>query len=221
MKPVRTQPPTRRERQRGGITILVALVLLAVMALGAFSLSRNTLRDAVASGYTGQGLKAAEAADAGLDWFMVWGHPDNQPSATTAKRTDLVTKMANMQVYRTPHPVRTWDIAADITTTDSDIADDMAFDTAGASVKQNSAAGNETRQAFDLGIRFLGESEYGAAGATESSDPSGGKGTKKGTKDLRWQAVADGRASVSNGLLTYRSRREMITLQSPRQITIP
>jgi len=215
-------PQVPRNSERGGITILVALVLLAVMSVAAFAFSRNTLRDAITSGYTGQGIKAGEAADAGLDWFMVWGHPNNQPSATTPARTLLTQTMAKMQVERLPvYPTRSWDIAKDITSTDASTTDDMAFDTAGAKVKQNSSLGNETRQAFDVFVRFVGESEYGAGGATESSEATGGKGQKKGTRDLRWQAVSTGRASVAGGLIVHQSRREIITLQSPRQITIP
>lgn len=211
-----------RASERGGITIIVALILLAAMTVGAFSLSRNTLRDATTSGYSLQGIKAGEAADAGLDWFMVWGHPDNQPAATSPARKTLTDTLASMQVSRTPTYLgRPFDVAADILSTDGATSDDMAFDTSGAKIKQSAANGNVTRQAFDLFIRFLGESEYGASGASESSDPSGGKGARKGTKDLRWQAISSGRASVDNGVLVYSSRREMITLQSPRQITIP
>jgi hypothetical protein len=119
------------------------------------------------------------------------------------------------------YPTRSWDIAKDITSTDASTADDMAFDTAGAKVKQNSSLGNETRQAFDVFVRFVGLSDYGAGGATESSEATGGKGQKTGTRDLRWQAVSTGRASVGGGLLVHQSRREIITLQSPRQITLP
>jgi len=211
-----------RKAELGGITIIVALILLAVMTVGAFSLSRNTLRDATTSGYSLQGIKAAEAGDAGLDWFLVWGHPDNEPAATSTARQALVESMALMQVKNSPptYPGRPWDVAKDFISTDADTADDMAFDTSGAKIKQNASGGNATRQRFDLFVRFLGEAEYGASGASESGDPAKGKANKSGASDLRWQARSTGIASVDSGTLVYRSVREMVSLQSRRQIQV-
>ena len=80
----------RAARERGGITILVALILLGMMTLGAFAMAKNSLREVAVTGNTWQAAKAAEAADAGLDWFVVWTHPANADAATTVQRKNLV-----------------------------------------------------------------------------------------------------------------------------------
>jgi hypothetical protein len=67
---------TRREAQQGGVTILVALVLLAAMTVAALGVSQNTLRDLAITGNESTGRKASEVADSALDWVVIWSNPD-------------------------------------------------------------------------------------------------------------------------------------------------
>ena len=78
-------PPSSSSRnaQKGGLTIIMALVLVSVLGAATFSLSRNVIRDLSMSGITIQGEKAAAAADAGLDWVLIWGQGHLDDAAYT------------------------------------------------------------------------------------------------------------------------------------------
>lgn len=67
---------SRADRERGGITIIVVLIILVVMTVAATSVASGAIRDLAISGNEGTGRKAAEAADAGLDWVISYGNPD-------------------------------------------------------------------------------------------------------------------------------------------------
>lgn len=69
----RQHPSTRRHSERGGVTILLALILLTTMGVMVFSLSRDSLREVAITGNESLGRKAAEAADSGIDWTVMWG----------------------------------------------------------------------------------------------------------------------------------------------------
>lgn len=78
-----------RHSQTGGITILVALVLLSIMTVAAMSMSQNTLRELAITGNESTGRKAAESADSALDWVLIWSNP-NAASSILAS-TDPIT----------------------------------------------------------------------------------------------------------------------------------
>ena len=63
---------SRADGEQGGVVIIAALMLLMLLALATFGLSRTVLREVGISGNTFQGGRADAAADAGLDWFMAW-----------------------------------------------------------------------------------------------------------------------------------------------------
>lgn len=77
----------RLDRERGGITILLALILLSVMTVAAFGLSRNTLREIAITGNESIGRKAFESADSGVDWTITW--LDRDAVAVTAPQIAL------------------------------------------------------------------------------------------------------------------------------------
>jgi type II secretory pathway pseudopilin PulG len=80
-----------RPSEAGGITIVVALMLLVLLTVAAVSMSRNSLRDIVTSGFTRQGAMARNVADSGIEWGIYWIDVEN---AKTAGVTAL--KMANL-----------------------------------------------------------------------------------------------------------------------------
>jgi Tfp pilus assembly protein PilX len=213
-------PATARAfRQRGGITILVALILLGVMSLAAFAMAKNSLREISVTGNVWQATKAAEAADAGLDWFVVWTHPANADAATTAQRKALLAGMRSIEDETDVPPAdKPWDRSITLASADGDVSDDFVFDNARAQVSQSASAGNATTQAFDLTVRYLGEEP--AALTTGTTVFDGGKGGKKPARDLKWQATGDGRASINAGAgmnLRYRAVRELVTTASRTQ----
>jgi len=82
----------RQRSQRGGITILVALMLLVLLSIAAVAMARNSLREIATSGFGRQGAMARNVADSGLEWSIHWMDPQNgavAPSGAAAKLTQL------------------------------------------------------------------------------------------------------------------------------------
>jgi Tfp pilus assembly protein PilX len=77
-------PSKSKTSQTGGITILVALMMLVLLTLSAVSMSRNSFRAVVSSGFSRQGAMARNVADSGLEWAMYWMTPANSPAATNS-----------------------------------------------------------------------------------------------------------------------------------------
>ena len=76
---------TQRNRNRsevGGITILVALMLLVLLTIAAVGMSRNSFREIVTSGFTRQGAMARNTADSGVEWAVHWFEIENSNVAT-------------------------------------------------------------------------------------------------------------------------------------------
>lgn len=223
--------PSRRQRQRGGMTIVMALILLVVMSLAAFSLSRNAIRELTTSGHLIQGDKAAEAADAGLDWFMVWSVPANTSlaySTTSALGNNLLakaltdltaldwhTRLANDGLLLNTASSMDWDRAALVTSQEGQTADNqMVFDnTASSAVYQaKNSGGSPVVQRFDLQIRWLGKDDLTLTGTASGSNSSG--------SNYLWQVISTGYAAVPMGgsnFLRYQQRRELILTAPPSQ----
>jgi hypothetical protein len=235
-----TPSMSRRSREQGGMTILVALVLLVVMSLAAFSLSRNSIRELTTTGHIIQGDKASEASDAGLDWFMVWSHPDNMTAAFATPGAIGNLKLAQaMNDLKDPNwhsaldadgllastaAARNWDMAALITSQESQVAsNDMVFDNTdkNAVLQAKNSGGSPVIQRFDLQIRFLGFQPIaltggggGASGGTNQASLS--------TQDTLWQVISTGYAAVPIGggdYIRYQQRRELIGSQALAQAT--
>lgn len=74
---LRTRTP--RTSETGGITILVVLTLLALLTVAAMGMSRNSLREVMIVGASRQAANVRQAADAGLDFAVLWANPNNTP----------------------------------------------------------------------------------------------------------------------------------------------
>jgi hypothetical protein len=72
----------QRHSQAGGITIIVALMLLVLLTVAAMAMSRNSLREIVTSGFTRQGAMARNVADSGVEWSIHWIDLANSQAAT-------------------------------------------------------------------------------------------------------------------------------------------
>jgi len=68
--------------QAGGITILVALMLLVLLTIAAVGMSRNSFREIVTSGFSRQGAMARNVADSGIEWSIHWIDIENGKVAT-------------------------------------------------------------------------------------------------------------------------------------------
>ncbi len=223
--------PHRLRRQRGGMTIVMALILLVVLSLAAFSLSRNAIRELTTSGHLIQGDKAAEAADAGLDWYLVWSLPANTTLAysttasvgnnTLAKAlTDLTaldwhTRLANDGLLLNTSSSMDWDRAALVSSQEGQTASNqMVFDNTSSSAvyQAKNSGGSPVVQRFDLQIRWLGKDDLSLTGTASGSNGSG--------TNFLWQVISTGYAAVPMGggnYLRYQQRRELILTAPPSQ----
>ena len=230
--------PRSRASERGGITIIIALVLIILMSLAAFSLSRNSIREMATTGSVIQGDKASTASDAGLDWFVVWSHPANvalaltDPGAignntlakaiTDIKQPDWHTALSNDGLLASTAASRNWDMAALVKSQESQMAaNEMVFNnSANATVLQSTNNnGNPVVQKFDLQIRFLGFQPIFLTGG--GGNASGGTNqSANGSQDTAWQVISTGNAAVPLGngnYLRYQQRREMLGTQALSQ----
>ena len=223
MHPTPLKPGSPRRTEAGGITIIVALVLVMVMGSALFGLSRDSLRELAISGSVSQGTKAENAADSGLDWFITWAHPDNVSayagvagaegalgqSLIWLKRTDWASQ--SYSSLGGTKSANAWDRSVFLN--GDTVTGSMVFNTTGTPVRQNASSGNAVVQKFDLDLRFLGQRSTGGSG-----DPSGGTDPKaKGTMDLLWQITSNGRADVTSANISFVQRREAIGVQSLSQ----
>ncbi|HEY3269798.1 MAG TPA: hypothetical protein VGJ89_01160 [Geothrix sp.] len=206
-----------RQGQQGGLAIVAALILLVILTLAAFGLSSSSLRELATSGTVVTGAKAAEASDAGLDWFITWAHPDNidlkfgTPSGNGLLAGALTgLRDPNWVTYPYPagvaiDPSRSWDQAATITSqVTAGTSNEMVFDTTGPDVKQTPTVGNATIQKFDLTVRYLGMIDVPLTSGKSSSE-------------LMWQVVSTGTANIPAAGVSFQQRREIIGHQGIAQ----
>ncbi|MBI1753614.1 MAG: hypothetical protein HY014_08705 [Acidobacteria bacterium] len=192
-----------RIRQQGGLTIILALVLVGVMGAATFSLSRNAIRELSTAGAIIQGGKAAAAADAGLDWVIIWGQggvkfSDFTAAAPHAEQSALISKMKDSISPTLAYP---------IFTLSGNGVDAMSMNVGSATTNQN----------FDIEFRFLGNLPSGrqSGGSSDNAGASGGtKGGAGGVGDYVWRILATGRATPQNGQ-TYQAQRELISTLPP------
>jgi hypothetical protein len=192
-----------RAQQQGGLTIVMALVLVGVLGAATFSLSRNAIRELSMAGTIIQGNKAAAAADAGLDWVIIWGQGAVKLSDFTAaspgtKELYLLGSMKNTIASSTGYPAVTIASANDPA---------MRLDQGGTA---------RTQQDFDIEYRFLGTLPAGRTGGGSSDNSGASGGTKVGgaTGDYFWRFLATGHATPENAQ-TYQAQRELAATLPP------
>lgn len=218
---------SHRPRERGAITILAVLGLLVLFSAMAFSLASNSLREVANSGTVWQSTKASEAAEAGLDWFIIWTSKDNLPSATSRDRDTLANAFTQMNLAGTwqsqasllLNPANTWDRAFVIRSTEKSTNSDMVFAASGSDFLQASS-GNVTLQSFDLAFRYLGDPGVGViSGAAGGSGHTAGHTTgTSGRNTNLYQVQSTGKASVPTGsssYVRYMTPREMFVTIAP------
>ena len=95
---MRAIPPTRtRPAETGGVTILVALMMLVFITITALGLSRNSFRQVVISGTARQGAMARNTADSGIEWSIYWMDYANSASAVNSAANLNAMKVALLQ----------------------------------------------------------------------------------------------------------------------------
>lgn len=217
-----------RPRERGGIAILTVLMLLVLATVVAFAMGRVTIRELTVSGTSWQGAKASEAAEAGLDWFILWSNPDNQALATERHRQNLVEAISDLNAPSTwGDPLintylldsgKTWDRAVRVASSETDTDTDMVFQNYGTGFQQSSATtGNAVVQSFDLTFRYLGTPLISTVSSGTGSTTGVGSG-KTGRQLNLYQLQSTGKASVPMGgtdYMRFLATREMFVTMVP------
>ena len=191
-----------RPSEQGGLTILLALILVSVMGAATFSMSRNVIRELSMGGTVVQGEKASAAADAGLDWVVVWGQGylnslSYAGASPTGGQSTLVTSLTSaMSGVNTGLPIT------------------IAAGTDSTMTLNNGGSANSTQQ-FDLELRYLGPGWGNSSTGGASSDNNAASGYKKGgagaSNAVGWRVLATGKATPTAPLAqTYQAQRELI-----------
>ena len=181
--------------QTGGITILVALMMLVLLTLAAVGMSRNSFREVVTSGFSRQGAMARNVADSGLEWCLFWLDQRNAPGAA-GSALDLV----NQKTTLSQDPSSAGQA--------KNIISGAAYPAGGAGLALD--AGMElpapagVTQGFTMGLTFMGNPSV--TGMSQTVGPGGyapatGSAAAVAMTPTRWAVRAD--AQIQQGGVTF------------------
>ena len=201
----------RRQSQAGGITILVALMLLVFLSLICAGMTRNSFREILTSGTTRQAAMARSVADSGIEWTMFWIYPGNVPDTTNASAqlfagpAGLVnTLLAQPQLAGQYVQLSNFNAAAPVLYTGPG---NQAMP---ADLTVSNPAANVT-EGFTLSLMYMGQlsvagtSQGTTAGSYRPSAPSSGNPAP----DL-WAVRSDGQVTL-NGVTFQQSKEAWIS----------
>lgn len=204
-----------RSREQGGIVIIVALMMLALLAVSAFGFSRTVVRQIGISGNVFQAGRADAAADAGLDWFLAW-EGDSQkvtPTGTPSGQAKNLIDSIN-STYATG-----LDLGRDLSSTSYPLAWKATVGTPNGLVMQGANVDGSMTQAFDLRLVCLGKDDGGQSGGGETTrgNPSGGTNVKTNTQQLyAWEVTSTGQALLPGDSWRFQSIRSAKVVIRPK-----
>ncbi|WP_257306641.1 hypothetical protein [Geothrix campi] len=205
-----------RRQEAGGITILLALVLLSMLGAMVFGLGRDSLREIAITGNESLGRKAAEAADSGIDWTVTWG----LSNGATADQQAVYTAINQLSLAIADPTLRT--LGTDATTntkgtgymSDSGTGILRAYiypSTPGSDLSPSTSGYTQqsvVTQAMETEVRYLGPYPLANTGALTAGKSSGGGAT--GSKRFFFLVRSTGRANVGDTGQSFAARRDAI-----------
>ncbi len=205
---MRTRPAPSFTRETGGITILVALMLLVLLTIAAVGMSRNSFRETVISGTARQGSMTRNVGDSGVEWSVFWLDLNNvtSPTATAAAlRTCRENLLLNSNAaglpwdpYNPPdaNPATTYTYGSYNTSSPPAPPADMTLP------PQTSSGGVTTTMGYSVALTRMGKLPI--TGMSQTADSSGFTpargGINKQAPDL-WAVRSDARVTVGSGPL--------------------
>ena len=194
-----TRTRTPQHPESGGLTILMALVMLVVVTVAAFGLSRSSLRGVLITGNESTGRKAFEMADSGLDYVISWGSPYANTAATPTAAT-LQTNMGNLlNAIDTPDAPG----AGGFIDPSGTLRYKMLASTVGGDMTPSPSAylqKSAVTPAFDLEVRYLGQVPL---------QNTGSGGFIKSNRSF-WLVRTTGRANIGDTGQSFISQREAL-----------
>jgi Tfp pilus assembly protein PilX len=82
--------------ERGGISILVSMMLLVLLTITTLGMSRNSFREVIISASARQASLSRNLADSGIEWGILWLEPPNQLPPTGVSATLLQAEAQNL-----------------------------------------------------------------------------------------------------------------------------
>lgn len=208
-------PGPNRRHERGGIAILLALVLLTLMGAMIFGLGRDSLREIAITGNESIGRKAAEAADSGIDWTIMWGMGNGTSADQTAIRTaiDTLSQAIADPTLRTSGVDGTMNLrGTGYMNQNTGILRAYVYPTSTTSDLSFSNAGytqsSVVQQAMEVEVRYLGPYPLANTGALTAGKSSGGGAT--GAQRYFFLVRSTGRANVGDTGQSFAARRDAI-----------
>ncbi len=184
-------------KEAGGISIVVALILLSVVTVASMGMSRASLREMLIVGNESTSRKAFETADSAMDWTLTWGSPYSNTTADPAAASLQASMTALLAaIYSDTNRSAYTDTSGTLRTvlTGATIGGNMTPST--SSYLQSTAV----QPSFDAELRYLGA--YQLSNTTQSS-------LIKSSQSL-WLLQTTGRANIAGTNQSFISRRESV-----------
>lgn len=197
-----------RPAERGGIAILVALILLVFLTIAALGMSRNSFREIVISGTTRQGAMVRNIADSGIEYGIEWIRPASMtpaPSGSAAADFQaLATYLLTGQLYGLGYK----------------LDQDLYAPSDATAVPVNDLqipVGNTTKNGFNLSLTLMGKMPMVLTSQTAGSTGAGNTpaaGSLSRTAPDLWGIRSD--AVVNTGGVTFFHSKEAWISTVPR-----
>lgn len=193
----------RRSSEQGGMVILLALILITLMGVMTFSMSRDSFREIAITANESIGRKASEAADGGIDWTIMWG----LGNGATPDQLAVRKAMDDLSLAISEASLRTQGVDATTNTKGTNLMSNSGTGILRAYVYPSSSSSTDlltsnvgqtqssvVRQAAELEIRYLGPLPLANTGALTVSKATGGGNT--GAQRYFFLIRSTGRANV-------------------------
>lgn len=190
----------RFHSETGGITILVALMLLVLLTIAAIGMSRNSFREIVSSGTTRQGAMVRNTADAGVEWSIYWLDIANAGSGSPPA---TAVSMKTLKDYLLQNDAKSG-VAYDVITK-APYAGPPSISSIPADqvLTPPVAANNMTTQAYSIALTRMGKLPITdiSQGTTQGTFSPAQGGVSKQAPDL-WAVRSDAQVQVGTSLLS-------------------
>ena len=197
---VRSMVLRRHEAQRGGVTILVTLMLLVLLTIAALGMAKNSFREVVSSGVGRQGAMARNGADSGIEWSIFWMDLNNSSSASGAASNLVALKTALLADSTLAG--KAWDVMSGTPATPTSYVPGSLSAVTLPSV--SSTSGTIHTQTFGLGITRMGKlpvADTSQGAGSGAYAPSTGSEAKQ-APDL-WAIRSDSQVGVAGVTFTH------------------
>jgi type II secretory pathway component PulK len=190
----------KRSHERGGIAILVALILITLLTVMSVSLARSSIREIAISGTSYRATQTNVTGDSGLDWAVTWLAPANRTAAGGSTPQKALADLTDYSLGKvnTALPITGAAKWVDINAAKY-VGENGGQISSGISV--------DTDSAFQLSLSHLGVS---SPPLTEQVD------VDSRNMPILWRSRSDGTHTPAAGGLSYTQSRELI-LTTPAQ----